>query len=749
MIKTGIDRIAIYTPRYAYDLDSNQPGIAANSLGQITMSVPPPGEDIVTMAANAGLRVLRDDNIGSVRDEIAMLLLATESGIDQSKAAGIYVHHLLELSPHCRVVELKQACYSATMGLQLAMPFLRENPHKKVLLIATDIARYGLGSSGESSQGAGAVAMLLAAQPRIIAFESEYGVVCDDVMDFWRPNYCHEAHVDGKYSSKLYMTMLEKSYQHYVAQSARPIHAHQYFCYHTPVPRLVETAHYHLLKSNQTGMSVSKEDAAQQVSHSLNYARLIGNTYSASLYVSLASLLDLHPNNLAQQRIAFYSYGSGCVAEYFSGIVQEGYREVLNINDHHHLLNSRRKLSYADYAELYNFKYVEDGSSQTIPVFNTDAFALTRMENHKRIYQPTLAKTKTSCEQPHLKTDSRIKIHAPAKLILSGEHAVVYGAPALAMAIQCYTRATIHNESSAKTGDLHFNLTDLSHHARLTYATLKKFKEKIKNNYDRFKHGEFSIREVLQKPFELAHFALSMITETVHETVLNDVHIQIESDIPIGCGMGSSAATILCVLKALAMHLKLDMNQHQLFELALAAENMQHGASSGLDLQVALHGGCIYMNGNEPVKRSVPPFSKFPLYVINTGKPLTSTGQCVAHAAQHFKSNQLIEEFKQVTNAMDAALQQQVWSDLLSAMRHNHQLLVRIGVVPHKIQQMIAQIEHVGGAAKICGAGAIAGENGGAVFIAHLDQAVLEQVMEPFGFKITPVHCELKGLHAA
>ncbi len=64
-------------------------------LGQRTMSVPPPGEDIVTMAANAGKQALRDINVS----DIEMLLFATESGIDQSKAAGLFVHKLLGL-PH-------------------------------------------------------------------------------------------------------------------------------------------------------------------------------------------------------------------------------------------------------------------------------------------------------------------------------------------------------------------------------------------------------------------------------------------------------------------------------------------------------------------------------------------------------------------------------------------------------------------------------------------------------------------------
>ena len=250
MIKVGIDTLAVYTSRYSLDLATlahargMDPEKYYVGLGQQAMSVPPPGEDVVTMAANAAQQVLQGVDL----NDIEMLLFATESGIDQSKAAGIYVHDLLNLPARCRVVELKQACYGATAAIQLALPFLREHPQKKILLIASDIARYGLKTAGESSQGSGAVAMLLSAHPRLIALEPEYGVVTENVMDFWRPNYLHEALVDGKYSSKLYLTMLEKSWEQYHALSGREFHDHDYFCYHTPVPRLVEKAHHHLLK---------------------------------------------------------------------------------------------------------------------------------------------------------------------------------------------------------------------------------------------------------------------------------------------------------------------------------------------------------------------------------------------------------------------------------------------------------------------------------------------------------------------
>ncbi len=388
MLKVGIDTLAFYTSHYALDLEclaqarNIDPEKFSVGLGQQKMAVPPPDEDIVTMAANAALRAIRHIDPNAIE----MLLFATESGIDQSKAAGIYVHDLLGLPERCRVIELKQACYGGTLALQLALPFLRQHPDKKVLLISSDIARYGLNTPGESSQGCGAVAMVLSANPRILALEPEYGVVTENVMDFWRPNYSDIAFVEGKYSSKLYLTMLEKSWQQYRALSKRNFADHDYYCYHTPVTRLVEKAHQHLAKINAYD-KLPDDVLTQHVGRSLEYGRKIGNSYTASLYVGLTSLLDLATEDLANKRLGFYSYGSGCVAEYFSGMVQPGYRAVLDTQFHQDMLQNRTTLTYPEYETFFLFEYPNDGSHCEIPRYRTGQFRLAKIENHKRVYE--------------------------------------------------------------------------------------------------------------------------------------------------------------------------------------------------------------------------------------------------------------------------------------------------------------------------------------------------------------------------
>ena len=151
-VKIGIDQISFYTPQYFLDLKilAEARGVSKDKyfigIGQEKMGMPPPDEDIVTMAASAALPILEKID----RNEIELFLLATESGIDQSKSASLFAHSLLDLPSRCRAVELKEACYAATAGLQLAIAMVARNPGKKALVVGTDIARYDLKSPGEA-----------------------------------------------------------------------------------------------------------------------------------------------------------------------------------------------------------------------------------------------------------------------------------------------------------------------------------------------------------------------------------------------------------------------------------------------------------------------------------------------------------------------------------------------------------------------------------------------------------------------
>ncbi|MCL5261501.1 MAG: hydroxymethylglutaryl-CoA synthase [Gammaproteobacteria bacterium] len=386
-MKVGIDAISFYSSQYFLDLKTlaevRQIPLEKfyDDLGIKKIAVAPPCEDIVTLAANAVTDLKNSVDLSAVDT----VIFATESGIDFSKSAGTYIHRLLNLPMHCRTVELKQACYSGTAGLQFGMALLHQFPEKKILLIASDIARYGLGTKGEYTQGAGAIAMLLSANPRLMEIEPYSGVSTHEVMDFWRPTYCTEAFFNSRLSCTWYIKLAEDTWAQYAEKSGRKFLDHTRFCYHVPVPRLVNQAHLQLAKIN--GVELSPEQLREQVGDSLSYSSEIGNCYTASLYLGLLSTLELAKTDLSGKIFGLYSYGSGAVAEYFSGKIVAGYQNMIDKVKRQNMLKNRAELSFAEYEEFHKFTLPEADGYHQIPKYNTGSFRLAAIDNHQRVYE--------------------------------------------------------------------------------------------------------------------------------------------------------------------------------------------------------------------------------------------------------------------------------------------------------------------------------------------------------------------------
>lgn len=387
-MKPGIETISMYIPRHGLDLRDLAAARGVDyakyhqGIGQEFMAVPAPDEDVVTLAANAALHALEDVDVSKVRT----VIFATESGIDQSKAAAIYVHKLLGLPSNCRTVEMKQACCSSTSALHFALATVALQPDHKVLLVASDIARYGLGSAGEPTQGGGAVAMVISSEPRIMALDTEVGYHTEDVMDFWRPNYLDEALVDGKYSIKVYLNALEQAWRNYQEETGAAFEDFHHFCYHLPFSRMGLKAHLHLARLEKAGLSA--RGLQNQVEPSLTYNRRVGNAYTASLYMGLLSLLETHPgDSIHGRRVGFFSYGSGCMGAFFSGRVLPGYKEALPLQRHRDLLERRQRLTVREYEKFYTHTLPVDGGVYRTDRHRTGAFRLAGVEDHQRIYE--------------------------------------------------------------------------------------------------------------------------------------------------------------------------------------------------------------------------------------------------------------------------------------------------------------------------------------------------------------------------
>lgn len=382
----GIDKIGFATSQYVLKLQdlAEARGIDPEKLSKglllEELSIAPLTEDIVTLAASASDSILTEQE----RQEIDMVIVATESGIDQSKAAAVFVHGLLGIQPFARSFEIKEACYGATAALHYAKLHVENSPRSKVLVIASDIAKYGIETPGEPTQGAGSVAMLITQNPRIMAFNNDNVAQTRDIMDFWRPNYSTTPYVNGVYSTQQYLDSLKTTWLEYQKRYQLTLDDFAAVCFHLPYPKLALKG---LKKIMDKSLPQEKKDLLQKhFDQSILYSQKVGNIYTGSLFLGLLSLLENTDSLKAGDKIALYSYGSGAVAEFFSGELVEGYEAYLD-KDRLNKLNQRTVLSVSEYEKVF-FEEVdldETNSAQFAGYENQD-FALVEIVDHQRRY---------------------------------------------------------------------------------------------------------------------------------------------------------------------------------------------------------------------------------------------------------------------------------------------------------------------------------------------------------------------------
>lgn len=383
-MKIGIDKMAFATTDQYIELTelAAKRGVDPNKytigIGQDRQAVVPPTQDIVTLGARAAQKLLTAD----VAQRLSTIIVATESGIDNSKASAIYIKHLLGLDDYVRAVELKEACYSGTAAIQFARGLVALNPQETVLVIAADIARYGLGTPGEVTQGAGAVAMLISADPHVLAIEPTSVSYSRDLMDFWRPLYATEAIVDGKYSTGVYVDFFKNTLTRYLQRTGRRLDDFAGIAFHLPFTKMG--------KKGLEGVLQDRDDAVasrlrEQLTASQIYCRQVGNLYTGSLYLGLMSLLQ-NGQVAPGDRLGLFSYGSGAEGEFYSGIVQPAFAE--NLSDVKQDLLARHQVSIDEYERLFNSQLGMQEDDIQFDLQGDEApFVLAGQKNHQRIYQ--------------------------------------------------------------------------------------------------------------------------------------------------------------------------------------------------------------------------------------------------------------------------------------------------------------------------------------------------------------------------
>ena len=426
----GIDDIAIYIPRLYLDAGDFakarglDPEKLERGLGIGQMAIVDTNQDPACLAANACLRVMQKNKL--TPDKIGRLYVATESSFDESKAMNSYVIGMLEqvygkdTFGHCGGIECKFACVSGSYALYDNTNWIRagEAEDKYALVVVSDIAKYDLGSSGEVTQGAGAIAMLLNDNPRLLSFDPKVTATSiKNEYDFYRPFGKETPIVHGQYSNLLYLIQVKNAlidYKRKVKKTGliklkdgETILDHvDYLNMHLPYSNMGKKALAYLVRHEwrdlprwkkiieEIGMEepipkdprgtiesvledsefmandhqftklfTSTEMYAElyesKLASSLIASKMIGNLYTASLYLGFRSSLEFEYQkgvDLEGKRVGFCSYGSGASAMIFSGVIQPEYDQVVKDMNLEAELGPRTKLSLDEYEELHENK---------------------------------------------------------------------------------------------------------------------------------------------------------------------------------------------------------------------------------------------------------------------------------------------------------------------------------------------------------------------------------------------------------
>ncbi len=411
----GIDSIAFDIPKIHLPIAvlaenrNIEPEKLIKGLGLHKMAFPDVNQDVVTFAANAVYKLIKQEKLDPT--DISRIYVGTESGIDSSKPVASYVSQLLEQEfgegsfRYCDVTDFTFACIGAVDALQNTLDFVRLNPEKKAIVVASDNAKYDLNSTGEYTQGAGAIAMLITSNPRIMSFSREIGISCQGVFDFFKPRrhfskaevtgkndnpewfgvlendisiYKEQPVFDGQYSNTCYINRIVEAYSHYkkisnqtgaVYQNWENILLHLPYCfqgrrtfieiYAQENPELQLDPKADDYKEKVKSLSKSPEYLAfvqMTIFPSEIASGQVGNMYTGSIFLGLLSTLCHHfkeNSDLSGKKMGFIAYGSGSKAKVFEATVLPQWKSAVANVKLFETLEKSHEIDFHTYVKLH------------------------------------------------------------------------------------------------------------------------------------------------------------------------------------------------------------------------------------------------------------------------------------------------------------------------------------------------------------------------------------------------------------
>jgi mevalonate kinase len=298
---------------------------------------------------------------------------------------------------------------------------------------------------------------------------------------------------------------------------------------------------------------------------------------------------------------------------------------------------------------------------------------------------------------------------APGKAILFGEHAVVYGKPAIAVAIDKNARVKIRERMDSKI------------HVEVHGLGISEYLE-LENDVIQEKDNNKGILDYISK-------SLVKVNQLSELKKQNGLDITVDLEIPIGSGLGSSAAVTVATITALSFYYKLELKKDEIANYAHQVELDVQGAASPIDTTLSTYGGVIYLSRNSG-KITHLPLKWNPSLIIGYTERESNTGELVESVRikkEIYPSiiNPILDSIEQVTETAREAIIYENAEILGELMNINHGLLDALGVNTPELSRMVYLARKSGAiGSKITGAG------GGGSIIAYSPNKIKEVLME-------------------
>lgn len=329
-----------------------------------------------------------------------------------------------------------------------------------------------------------------------------------------------------------------------------------------------------------------------------------------------------------------------------------------------------------------------------------------------------------------------IRVSAPGKSILMGEHAAVYGHPALVAAIDRRLEVILTEADTAAGGraaQVELVLPQIDVHTTVPWSEIHRETHACRLAWEAYRSQPTAERFAAlasRDPARVVRLALGEAARVLSEEAGGPAcRLTVQSAIPVGAGFGSSAAVAVAVVYAfLARHGGQD-DDTRVARAALEVERRQHGMPSGVDSAAVQRGGLLWAVKRDQgvAVETVRPRAQAilrDLFLYDTGTPRETTGAVVAAVrarrdAQPEHIERTLSEMAEATREWRRLLESEATcSDaVVTSIQRFEAGLEDLGVVPESVRLAIRAIEENGGAAKISGAGALSGHGAGSLLV--------------------------------